>query len=117
MLSYAAVLPEPIDPRQGIHSVPVHRRELARGTATDAPETITVDEVVEHALRHLAWLVREDQPIRDALGENWREALAPYEPEPFSAFDLSGSLSEEDGCLLCTRYSRPLSQFVTQQPE
>ncbi len=107
MLTYAAVIPEPISSNQRLQSAPVHSRELARGTATGAPEAIDVEEVVEHALRHLAWLVREDKRIGEALGTDWREALAPYEPEPFSAFDLSGALSEEDGCLLCTRVHVP----------
>jgi hypothetical protein len=41
--------------------------------------------VVEHGLRHLAWLVHEDEAIHDALAP-WAEALADYGPEPFRAF-------------------------------
>ena len=112
VLTYVAVLPEPIDSTHQFQALEVQTRDLARGTATDAPPMIDVAEVVEHALRHLSWLVRDDEPIRDALGTEWQSALALYQPEPFSAFDISGALSQEDGCLLCTRYSRSLSQFV-----
>ncbi len=54
------------------------------------------------------------QPIREALGADWEAALARYNPQPFSACDVSGALSEEDGCLLSNRYSRTLSEFVEE---
>jgi hypothetical protein len=63
----------------------VTRAELARGRATGAPETVHLSQVVEHGLRHLAWLVAEDDAIHDALAL-WAQALAPYAPEPFRAF-------------------------------
>jgi pimeloyl-ACP methyl ester carboxylesterase len=112
VLTYAAALSAPIDAGRGFDTIEVHPRELARGTAEEAPESIAVEEVVEHALRHLSWLVGDDAAIREALGPVWKAALAPYESEPFSAFDISGALSREDGAMMCTRYSRPLSQFV-----
>lgn len=114
VLTYAAVVSSPISPTSGFRSIAVESQDLAIGTATGAPEAIDVEEVAAHALRHLAWLSQRDEPIGNALGEAWKAALAAYEPEPFSAFDLSGSLSEEDGCLLCTRFSRPLSEFVAR---
>jgi hypothetical protein len=40
---------------------------------------------VEHGLRHLAWLVQEDEAIYEALAD-WSRALSGYEPEPFRAF-------------------------------
>lgn len=114
VLTYAAVLSGG-GLRDGFREVRVQPLSLARGTATDAPQDIGIEQVVEHALRHLAWLAREDEPVRSALGADWEEALSPYNPEPFSAFDISGALSEEDGCLLCTRFSRPLSEFASSQ--
>ena len=39
----------------------------------------------EHGLRHLAWLLREDEAIHHALAD-WSRALSEYEPEPFRAF-------------------------------
>jgi hypothetical protein len=42
-------------------------------------------QIVEHGLRHLAWLVREDDAIHEALPA-WAAALAAYAPEPFRAF-------------------------------
>jgi hypothetical protein len=63
----------------------VARAELARGRATGPPEQVHLSQVVEHGLRHLAWLVREDEAIHEALS-GWSRALSVYEPEPFRAF-------------------------------
>jgi hypothetical protein len=63
----------------------VARVELARGRAMTPPSTVHISQVVEHGLRHLAWLVREDEAIREALA-GWSPALTAYEPEPFRAF-------------------------------
>lgn len=63
----------------------VARAELARGRATAPPPRVHLTQVVEHGLRHLAWLVREDDAIQDALSD-WSRALSDYEPEPFRAF-------------------------------
>lgn len=114
VLTYVVVLNDPLTEADGFVSVPARPGDLAVGTAMAAPDSIDIEEVASHALRHLAWLAGRDKPIREALGDAWRTALTAYEPEPFSAFDLSGSLSEEDGCLLCTRFSRPLTQFVSE---
>ena len=50
-----------------------------------APPKIGVAQVVEHAFRHLAWLVKDDAAVRDALPD-WVEFLDGYVPEPFRAF-------------------------------
>jgi hypothetical protein len=63
----------------------VARAELARGYATGPPPHVHLSQVVEHGLRHLAWLVREDRAIHRALAD-WSRALSEYEPEPFRAF-------------------------------
>jgi hypothetical protein len=63
----------------------VTRAELARGLATRPPPQVHLSQVVEHGLRHLAWLVGEDETIHAALAE-WSRALSAYEPEPFRAF-------------------------------
>jgi hypothetical protein len=63
----------------------VARVELARGRATGPPPEVHVSQVVEHGLRHLAWLVQEDEEIHRALAD-WTHALGEYEPEPFRAF-------------------------------
>jgi hypothetical protein len=64
-------------------SRPVARTELARSEATAAPRDIATDQVIEHALRHLAWLAEDDPVVRAELLPGWREALATYVPEPF----------------------------------
>jgi pimeloyl-ACP methyl ester carboxylesterase len=114
VLTYLAVLPTPFASTSGFRSIAVEPSALAVGTATGAPDGIEIEEVTAHALRHLVWLIERDGPIGEALDERWRAALAAYEPEPFSAFDISGSLSGDDGCLLCTRYSQPLAKFIAE---
>jgi hypothetical protein len=64
--------------------IPVGRAELARGDTKAPPPTIGVEQVLEHALRHLSWLLRDDPVISETLPE-WREFLADYTPEPFRA--------------------------------
>lgn len=64
-------------------SVPVGRSDLARGGRTVAPQAIAFEHVVEHGLRHMAWLAQDDPVVRDELPAEWRVALAAYVPEPF----------------------------------
>lgn len=61
----------------------VGRAALARSEATTAPREISTDAVLEHALRHLAWLVQDDPVVAAELTHGWRDALADYVPEPF----------------------------------
>ena len=63
----------------------VSRAELARGHATGPPAAVHISQVVEHGLRHLAWLLDADEAIFAAL-PGWSRALADYAPEPFRAF-------------------------------
>jgi len=64
-------------------SVPVGRAELARNSAAAAPQSIATGQVIEHGLRHLAWLVQEDPVVADRLTGGWRQTLQGYVPEPF----------------------------------
>ena len=66
-------------------SVPIHRAELARSKATAAPRDIASEAVVEHGLRHLAWLVQDDPVVASELPPPWKPVLADYVPEPFRA--------------------------------
>ena len=70
----------------GMESTPVARAELARSEAARAPEAIGTDQVLEHGLRHLAWLAQEDAVVADRLSPAWRVNLAAYVPEPFRGF-------------------------------
>jgi hypothetical protein len=63
--------------------VPISRAELARSRTTSAATTIAAAQVLEHGLRHLAWLAREDKVVMAALSDEWKLALADYVPEPF----------------------------------
>jgi hypothetical protein len=84
VLTYLTVVsPAAGTPRSWV-AIPVRRAELARGDTTAPPPTIGVEQVLEHALRHLSWLLRDDPAISATLLE-WREFLADYTPEPFRA--------------------------------
>ena len=85
ILTYIAVIAAPPDlPLDSMVKLPVGRAELARGEAMSAPKSIGVDAVIEHALRHLSWLVKDDPAVMQSLAA-WEDALAPYQPEPFRA--------------------------------
>lgn len=83
VLTFVAVVPP--ESVTGLDSVAVGRADLARGGATAAPPRIESAQVIEHALRHLAWLVRDDDVVAQQLGHEWTEALDGYIPEPFRA--------------------------------
>ena len=52
-------------------------------SVTAAPDRVAHVQVMEHALRHLAWLALDDPAISAELPERWRSVLAAYMPEPF----------------------------------
>ena len=85
VLTYIAVVSPGSAPPPSWQLVEVGRSELARGDATAPPSSIGVMQVQEHALRHLAWL-RKDDPTIAALLKDWSDALSDYVPEPFRAF-------------------------------
>ena len=64
-------------------SVPVDRADLARGGATTAPHEVAFGQVVEHGLRHMAWLNRDDPEVAATLPPEWHSVLDGYVPEPF----------------------------------
>src|SRR5438270_4969355 len=68
---------------RGMPSVPIGRSELARSEATAAPQVIDYEQVLEHGLRHLAWLAQDDALVANELSEKWHTVLAEYVPEPF----------------------------------
>ena len=83
ILSFVVVIPP--DLVGSMESVAIGRSELARSEATVAPRDITVEAVVEHGLRHLAWLAEDDPVVAATLPQGWRPILAAYVPEPFRA--------------------------------
>lgn len=85
ILTYVAVVEDPVTlPDDSLVKLPVGRAELARGGAVTAPRSIGIDAVLEHALRHLSWLVQDDPAVKQALAA-WTGALAQFQPEPFRA--------------------------------
>jgi hypothetical protein len=69
--------------RREMAGVPVGRTVLARSGATAAPSEIRDTQVLEHAIRHLAWLATEDDVVRSTLDAAWHDVLSSYVPEPF----------------------------------
>jgi hypothetical protein len=85
ILTYVAVVAPPASlPPDSLVALPVQRAELARGAAMAAPTSIAVEAVIEHAMRHLSWLVRDDPAVMQALA-GWNDVLARFQPEPFRA--------------------------------
>jgi hypothetical protein len=85
ILTYVAVVADVLKlPPDSLVGVSVRRLDLARGDALAPPPAIGTEQVVEHALRHLSWLLQDDPAIRAALPD-WLERLKEYEPEPFRA--------------------------------
>ena len=85
VLTYIAVIEPGAETPQSWVLEPIAHTELARGDTVTPPPSIGVAQVLEHALRHLAWLVSEDAVVAEAL-PGWQERLASYVPEPFRAF-------------------------------
>lgn len=81
ILSFVVVIDEELV--RGMESVPIGRADLARSEATAAPRVIAHEQVVEHGLRHMAWLSVDDPIVAAELSGGWRAALAAYVPEPF----------------------------------
>ena len=85
VLTYLAVVSPAADPPPSWEAEPITHAELARGDATAPPPSIGVVQVLEHALRHLAWLMKDDPVVARALPD-WQGFLDDYTPEPFRAF-------------------------------
>jgi hypothetical protein len=54
-----------------------------------APVSIEVPQVLDHALRHLAWLLADDEVVATTL-PGWQATLADYVPEPFREVRRAG---------------------------
>ena len=83
ILSFVVVIPP--ESVGSMPSVPIGRADLARSEATAATRDIAISAVVEHGIRHLAWLAEDDPVVASTLPPGWRPILAEYVPEPFRA--------------------------------
>jgi len=81
ILSFVAVIDGSLVHK--MESAPIGRTALARSAATAAPNRIGYEQVVEHGLRHMAWLAQDDRIVAATLTAAWHTALAGYVPEPF----------------------------------
>jgi hypothetical protein len=81
ILSFVVVIGP--DQASGMETAPIDRAELARSGATTAPTDIATSQVLEHALRHLAWLAQDDEAVATVLSPGWHDALRDRVPEPF----------------------------------
>jgi hypothetical protein len=82
VLTYLSVVDPSSPPSPHLIDEPVVRADLARSDPTAAPADISTTQVLEHALRHLAWLTADDATIGGILAD-WRPILESYLPEPF----------------------------------
>jgi hypothetical protein len=89
VLTYVVAVQPPAVLNENLVDETVARADLARGDALTPPSQIGVSQVLEHAFRHLAWLVKDDGAVRAALPD-WVAFLDMYAPEPFRAFGPSG---------------------------
>jgi len=89
VLTYVVAVAVPDELSDHLADDPVVRADLARGDAMGPPPEIGVAQVIEHAFRHLSWLVKDDEAVRGALPD-WVAFLDTYEPEPFRAFGMPG---------------------------
>ena len=87
ILTYAATVPHVVK-HAYLETKRIGRATLARGEATAAPTVVNIEQVIEHAVRHLAWLVSDDPVIAKELA-SWRDVLAGFTPEPFRAFQAA----------------------------
>jgi hypothetical protein len=94
VVTYLAVLNVSDPPAEQLQATEVRRSDLARGSAFEPPPTIEMDHVVEHALRHLALLSKDDPAIRSLLPSEWFRALEAYEPEHFRSLSNTESSKE-----------------------
>ena len=81
ILSFIVVIADGQAP--DFEAVPIGRAELARNSATEAARSIAAAQVIEHGLRHLSWLAKEDQVVKGVLSDEWKRLLEGYVPEPF----------------------------------
>lgn len=81
ILSFVVVNAENQAPE--LAGLPIGRAELARSEATKAAKKIATNQVLEHGLRHLAWLARDDEVVKKTLSDDWKRVLSGYVPEPF----------------------------------
>ena len=81
ILSFVVVIAA--DQAPELEGVAVARAELARNQTNTAAKNIAAVQVIEHGLRHLAWLVQDDEAVRDVLSDEWKGLLAGYVPAPF----------------------------------
>jgi len=86
VLTYLAVVASDYVLPNSWETAPVTRARLARGDTTAPPAAIEAGQVLEHALRHLAWLHGEDEAVTRAL-PGWSDCLRAYSPEPFRALN------------------------------
>ena len=89
MLTYVVAVQPPAALNENLADEAVARADLARGDALTPPPEIGVAQVLEHAFRHLAWLVKDDEAVRAAIPD-WATFLETYAPEPFRAFGSPG---------------------------
>lgn len=87
ILTYLAALPATHALNEGWICQAADGDFLARGSALEPPAEVDMRAIVNHALRHLAWLALDDPSIGAALRTPWIRALEAFLPAPFVCLD------------------------------
>jgi hypothetical protein len=90
ILTYVAAVAVPEQLSGSSRTSPWCGRIWRAGTPSGPPSDIDVPQVVEHAFRHLSWLMQDDSVVGETLA-NWVAFLDRYEPELFRAFGPAAS--------------------------
>jgi hypothetical protein len=81
VLTYMAVVDEGLVDREVRWQIV--RSSIAGSDAASPTFPIAAAQVVEHGLRHLAWLSIHDSAVSSALPKEWHRALEVYAPDRF----------------------------------
>ena len=90
ILTYLVVLKSSAEAPEGFGSIAFKSGAILRGGATLPPDQIGISAVLNHALEHLSWLLREDPAVQNVLNAQWRKVLDPYIPKPFLSEPAKG---------------------------
>jgi hypothetical protein len=82
-IEFTVSISSPASPTPNARGWTRRRSGLARSETRAAPRDIGGEQVIEHGLRHLAWLAVDDRSFARELDEGWATLLAANAPERF----------------------------------
>ena len=121
VLTYIVAVRPPVALNENLVDEAVARADLARGDALTPPPEIGVVQVLEHAFRHLAWLVNDDDTVRAAIRIGSRSST-PTRPNRSErsvhrADPHTGEPWIEGGISHVTRYAGLITENIRQRDD